>query len=192
MSRMLKKYLSSLENKHKCNEILGVEGSASRVYFTIFQEITPQPFEWNGRNRQPPQDPVNALLSLTYMMVLAEIVSKAYIHSFDPFIGFLHRLEYTRPSFALDILELCRSLYCDYFVFSILRKGVFDVSDFLISKSDGCHLKPEAFKRYLKEFTEFYASERDRRVQLDKFISKQILAVNDFLQASKLPDNIFK
>jgi CRISPR-associated protein Cas1 len=147
--------LNNINTKTDTFEIRGSEGVAAKIYFSTFYDIVPPPFEWNGRNRQPPLDPVNALLSLTYMMTLSKIISQSYIHGFDPFIGFLHELDYGRPSFALDILELFRAGYCDRFVMDLFLQERFFPDDFLYSKNDGCRLKNEPFKLYLKYFQDF-------------------------------------
>jgi CRISPR-associated protein Cas1 len=166
--------LKDIDSKTNIQEIMGIEGITAKLYFSLFMELIPPPFQWNGRNRQPPQDPPNALLSLTYMMTLGEIISKCYIYSLDPYIGFLHQLDYSRPSFALDILELCRSTYCDHFVISLLQKEVFDLNDFYFSEKEGCRLKSEAFREYLDQFHSLRISARNRQPSLETFISSII------------------
>lgn len=165
-------YIRLLDSKSDLQGILGIEGITAKIYFSVLPEVIPPPFEWNGRSRQPPRDPVNALFSLTYMMALGSIISKCYIHSLDPYIGFLHQLDYSRPSFALDILELCRSIFCDHFVISLLQKEMFEIDDFSFSEKHGCRLKPEPFKKYLHEFHSLRTVPGKNKGSLDLHISE--------------------
>ncbi len=163
--------LEQISHQDSVQSIMGVEGIASKIYFSTFPKIVPVPFNWNGRNRQPPQDPVNALLSLTYMMTLGEIISRCYIHALDPYIGFVHQLDYSRPSFALDILELCRSLYCDHFVISILQKEIFFPDNFIYTKENGCRMKDDAIKIYFEKFNSLKNEKGKNSMSLETYIS---------------------
>ncbi len=163
--------LDQVQFQNSVQSIMGIEGIASKTYFSVFPDVVPVPFNWNGRNRQPPQDPVNALLSLTYMMTLGEIVSRCYAHALDPFIGFVHQLDYSRPSFALDILELCRSLYCDHFVISLLQREVFYPDNFTYSKEHGCRMKDDAIKIYFQKFDALKTEKGKNAMSLESYIS---------------------
>jgi len=162
--------LKNINIKSDTSEIRGAEGIAARLYFSTFYDLVPPPFEWNGRNRQPPLDPVNALCSLTYMMTLSKIIAQSYIHGFDPFIGFLHELDYGRPGFALDILELFRAGYCDRFVMNLLLQENFTPDNFKYSENDGCRLKNEPFKLYLKSFQDFSTLKSGAKESLNRRI----------------------
>jgi CRISPR-associated protein Cas1 len=173
LKKQIKLQLFNIETKNDTSEIRGAEGTAAKLYFSVFYDIVPPPFEWNGRNRQPPTDPVNALCSLTYMMTLSKIIAQAYINGFDPYIGFLHELDYGRPGFALDILELFRAGYCDRFVMDLLLQENFQPEDFKYSEKDGCRLKKEPFKLYLKYFQEFSV----RKLRHTKSLNTQLQSV---------------
>lgn len=147
--------LVRLDGAANVAELMGFEAQASRCYFDELGAALPAPFTWEGRNRQPPKDPVNALLSLTYMMVTGECVSACYVAGLDPFVGFLHQLDYGRPSLALDLIEPLRSVFCDHFVLRILQAEVFTAEHFVFTDDKGCRLKPGEFARYLDAYESF-------------------------------------
>ncbi len=94
----------------KLDTIMGMEGAASRYYFQQLSTIIPPQWNFKGRNRQPPKDPFNALLSLSYSLFTTESLRATQYHGFDPWIGFLHQPYPGRPALALDLIEPLRPL----------------------------------------------------------------------------------
>jgi CRISPR-associated protein Cas1 len=95
--------------------IMGMEGAAARHYFQQLAKVIPEQWNFSGRNRQPPQDPFNALLSLSYTLFTTEAVKSVQYHGFDPWAGFLHQPYPGRPALALDLIEPFRpqiDLWC--------------------------------------------------------------------------------
>lgn len=86
----------------------GVEGAGAAAYFDGYSDLLPERLHFNGRNRRPPTDPVNAALSLAYTLLHAETVMALYGAGFDPFIGFYHALDFGRESLACDLVETLR------------------------------------------------------------------------------------
>lgn len=111
---------SAIETAETISEIMGYEGKSSASYFSCFNEILCSDFVFSERNRRPPRDPVNALLSLSYTMLTNELFSLLLGSGLDPYIGFLHDLSYNRPSLALDFIEEYRCSV-DKFVLKILN-----------------------------------------------------------------------
>jgi CRISPR-associated protein Cas1 len=103
--------------------LLGIEGNAARLYFQSFgglikagaESPSPSPFrlDFQGRNRRPPRDPVNALLSLAYSLLVKDFTIACYAVGFDPMMGFYHQPRFGRPSLALDLMEPFRPLIAD-------------------------------------------------------------------------------
>ena len=91
----------------------------------------PLRFDFNGRNRRPPRDPVNALLSLAYSLLAKDCTLAALAVGFDPYIGFYHQPRHGRPALALDLMEEFRPLVADSAVLTALNTRVLDVGDFL-------------------------------------------------------------
>jgi len=115
--------------------LLGVEGAAGRSYFTHFagmlKEKVGTPFEFASRNRRPPRDPVNALLSFAYSLLAKELTVTALAVGFDPYLGFYHRPKYGRPALALDLMEEFRPLIADSVVLTAVNTGEVREGDFV-------------------------------------------------------------
>ena len=142
----------------------------------------PPPFEWRGRNRRPPRDPVNALLSLTYMMALSEVVTSCYAHGLDPFVGFLHQLDYSRPSLALDLLEPLRAPMCAHFVLRLFQEEIFVPEDFSLSDTNGCRLSSSALQIYLERFNRVRESGFNRGPGLARGAENLVLAMAEAIR----------
>ncbi len=161
----------------------GCEGSAAAAYFEAFGELNRSGLPFRGRSRRPPKDPVNAMLSFGYSLVLAEIRGYIEAHGLDAHIGFLHRDRYGRPSLALDFLEPYRPSI-DRMVLRCINNRVFQESDFAegfamatirelkvtpraednetpdptMAKS-GVRLMPAALRRFLDEYEKLVQDE---------------------------------
>lgn len=115
-------------------ELLGLEGSASRVYFGHFRDmLSPEAvgFNMESRNRRPPRDPVNAMLSFTYALLAKDCTNTLLSIGFDPYLGFLHRPKYGKPALALDLMEEFRPIICDSTVISCINNREVCRDDFI-------------------------------------------------------------
>lgn len=101
--------------------LLGYEGSAARVYFDAYQSLFSDRLAFCGRNRRPPRDPVNAVLSLTYSMLTSECARALAAVGLDPAFGIYHQTDYGRPSLACDLVELVRTR-ADHFVWRLFAE----------------------------------------------------------------------
>lgn len=132
-------------------ELLGIEGNAAALYFEQFDSMLKQrqdwKFDWRGRNRRPPRDPVNALLSLGYSMLAKELTGVCHAVGLDPFLGFLHQPRYGRPALALDLMEEFRPLIADSVAISLINRGELCPEDFIRSAS-GAFLNEAGRKRF--------------------------------------------
>jgi CRISPR-associated protein Cas1 len=118
-------------------ELLGIEGNAAALYFEQFDSMLKKredwKFDWRGRNRRPPRDPVNALLSLGYSMLAKELTGVCHAVGLDPFLGFMHQPRYGRPALALDLMEEFRPLVADSVAISLVNRGELGPEDFIRS-----------------------------------------------------------
>lgn len=132
------------ERAESLEVLLGIEGSAARVYFEDFagmikigeDEIDNAAskgftFDFAGRNRRPPRDPVNALLSLAYSMLAKDLTIACYAVGFDPYMGFYHQMRHGRPALALDLMEPFRPLIADSAVLSAVNTRMVTERDFV-------------------------------------------------------------
>jgi CRISPR-associated protein Cas1 len=132
------------ERAETCNtlaELLGIEGNAARLYFGSFQGMIKDEsdgdlegllkFDFAGRNRRPPRDAVNALLSLGYSLLAKDVTIACYAVGFDPMMGFYHQPRFGRPALALDVMEPFRPLIVDSAVLTAINTGMVTPSDFI-------------------------------------------------------------
>jgi CRISPR-associated protein Cas1 len=136
----MKEMAERAEGAATLEELLGIEGNAARLYFGDFAGmIKPDEsesagelqFDLNGRNRRPPLDPVNALLSLGYSVLAKDLTVASYAVGFDPYVGFYHQPRFGRPALALDLMEPFRSLIVDSAVLTAINTGMVTVRDFV-------------------------------------------------------------
>jgi len=149
---------SSLES------LLGIEGSAASRYFQNFSAMLTHeqggriPFDFSGRNRRPPKDPVNAMLSFAYSMLLREWTVSLSAVGLDPYRGFYHQPRFGRPALALDMMEPFRPLVADSTVIMAINNGEMRSNDF-IRAAGGCAMTDSGRKRFIACF--------DRRMELE-------------------------
>lgn len=107
------------------NSLNGVEGRGAAVYFSVFRHLIRAPgWDFERRNRRPPRDPVNALLSFGYTVLTHAVESAVRAVGLDPYVGFLHQVAYNRPSLALDLVEEFRSIVVDSVVLRCLNNRI--------------------------------------------------------------------
>ena len=132
------------------DSLRGLEGSAAAIYFRNFSSMLKHrgyDFDFTGRNRRPPRDPVNALLSLGYSMLARELAGVCHVVGVDPFVGFFHQPRYGRPALALDLMEEFRPLIADSVAISLLNRHELDKNDFVFS-SKGVFLKQQGRRSF--------------------------------------------
>jgi CRISP-associated protein Cas1 len=137
-------------------ELLGLEGTAARYYFGAFTGMLKgdnalETFDYNGRNRRPPKDPLNALLSLAYAILTKDWALTLQLVGFDPLLGFFHEPRFGRPALALDLLEPFRPLVADSVVVSAINNGEVTASDFILSPV-GCALTKSGRQRFIAAY----------------------------------------
>jgi len=164
--RVLGSLKGMAERAERCGsleELLGVEGNAARVYFGAFAGMIKVEsedgmpgdggfrFDFDGRNRRPPRDPVNALLSLGYSMLAKDFTIACYAVGFDPMMGFYHQPRFGRPALALDLMEPFRPLVVDSAVVNAINTRMVTARDF-ISAGASVGLKPEGRKGFYRAY----------------------------------------
>lgn len=132
-------------------ELRGIEGEAANAYFGVFDFLilqNKQDFFWHGRNRRPPTDNVNALLSFCYSLLTHDCASGLEAAGLDSYAGFLHRDRPGRQSLALDLMEEFRAPVCDRFVLSLINTRQVNPSGFL-HKENGAVIMDDQTRRNL-------------------------------------------
>jgi CRISPR-associated protein Cas1 len=126
--------LRAVADASSIDAIRGIEGEAARNYFSAFNYIIKpvmrEQFKWGGRNRRPPLDRINALLSFLYSMLMNDCRSALETVGLDPQLGFLHVVRPGRAALALDLQEEFRAPICDRFAFTLINRGQLSDGDF--------------------------------------------------------------
>jgi CRISPR-associated protein Cas1 len=136
--------------------LLGIEGTAARTYFGEFGGMFkahqgPSDFDLDGRNRRPPKDPVNAMLSLAYSLLAKDYTVTMHAVGLDPLLGFYHQPRFGRPALALDLMEELRPIVADSTVITAVNNDVVRLDDFDISHV-GCSFKPAGRRRFIQAY----------------------------------------
>jgi CRISPR-associated protein Cas1 len=135
--RALVRSLQEAEQATDLPALLGIEGMAARTYFGRYGEVLRPPgggapgFDFEHRNRRPPKDPVNAMLSFGYALLTRDWTVTLLSVGFDPYLGFYHQPRYGRPALALDMMEEFRPLIVDSVVMSAINNGEVGDKDFV-------------------------------------------------------------
>lgn len=145
--------------------LLGIEGTAARLYFGAFptmlreeKRLPGSPFSFEGRNRRPPTDPVNCLLGYVYGLLTKELTATAFAIGFDPYQGFYHRPRFGRPALALDLAEEFRPLIAESVVVNLVNNGEVSAGDFLV-RAGGVTLTQSGRKAVLAAYERRLATE---------------------------------
>lgn len=135
--------------------LLGIEGASARLYFSAFGSMLRDDsigaFDFDGRNRRPPRDPVNCLLSYAYSLLVKDLTATVFGVGFDPYLGFYHRPRFGRPALALDLAEEFRPLVGDSVVVNVINNGEVKRSDFVV-RAGGVALTSDGRRKFLAAY----------------------------------------
>lgn len=151
----ISKYLSDVHNCQDISSLRGVEGNSAEEYFSVFDEMILQnknEFSFYGRNRRPPLDRTNALLSFAYSLLANECSAALYGVGLNPYVGFMHVDRPGRKSLALDLEEELRSPFADRFVLTLINNRILSSNDFNILESNAVALTDDGRKKFLDEW----------------------------------------
>ncbi len=169
-------------------KLRGIEGASAALYFSVFEELLPSGWFFNGRNRRPPKDPVNALLSFAYTLLLTNVVTSVIANCLDPAVGFLHPEYRGRPSAALDLMEEFRPCISDRIVLAVINQGIISPCDFSPDGAGGIHMNAKARTSLLKAHAERLSTSGSAEKE-DKSVS---YCRRIFLQGGKMASAIWE
>ncbi|SLN77785.1 CRISPR-associated endonuclease Cas4/Cas1 [Oceanibacterium hippocampi] len=175
------------------SELLGLEGDAAATYFRALAGLLRTPddstelaaFRFDTRNRRPPTDPVNAMLSLAYAMLARHLTVALTTVGLDPYRGFYHGPRYGRPALALDLMEPFRPIIADSVVLTAINNGELGPGDF-VSGATGTALGPVGRRRFVAAFERRMAQETTHplfgyRVSMRRLLLVQARPLTRFL-----------
>ena len=159
--RQMKRAVGWAENAASTEELLGLEGYAAKLYFGNFSgmlkrdgthnENTEFKFDFTRRNRRPPRDPINALLSYGYSLLTKDLTIASYAVGLDPMIGYYHQPRHGRPALALDIMEPLRPLVVDSAVLSAVNTGMVTSKHF-VEAGKAVSMNPAGRRAFLRAY----------------------------------------
>lgn len=180
---------------HNAKSLLGIEGEAAALYFGAFEGmITPEKLElpafgFATRNRRPPTDPVNAMLSFAYALIVRVFTECLTTAGLDPYQGFYHRPRPGRPSLSLDMMEPFRPILCDSTVLTVINNGEIDASDF-IHHGRSCAMKPMGRRKLIAAWERRLAQETTHPLFGYRVTMRRLIAVQCRLLARHLTGEI--
>jgi len=131
----------------------GVEGAGSRAYFAVLRQALRPGMGFEKRTRRPPKDAVNALLSLGYTLLTADLFAACEVVGLDPYDGFFHADKYGRPALALDLVEEFRGIIVDSVVMNVVNRGMLKMEDFEPGPRGGTYLRRQKMKDFFQQYT---------------------------------------
>lgn len=183
---------TSLKTIPTCSDIatlMGQEGQAAKAYFAIFRAALKKDLTFANRTRRPPKDPVNALLSLGYSLLTANMMTALEIVGLDPYCGFFHTNVYGRPALALDLMEEFRPVIVDSLVLTLVNKRMLKADDF---KTDhqGVFLNRRGRTVFFRAYTDrlntkIYHTPAQRAISYQKIFEVQARQIAKLIQETQ-------
>ena len=154
--REMKRLTKRIDGVPDSESLLGVEGAIAAIYFQHFGEMLRQPdfvdaWDFKGRNRRPPCDPINAMLSYGYALLAKDCTTALLAAGLDPWWGLFHRARHGRPSLALDLMEEFRALIVDSAVLTAVNTGMVQPRNFKTG-ANGCLMHPAGKRAFIKAY----------------------------------------
>lgn len=153
----MKQALTAVRACQSTSDLIGHEGSAAKLYFSVLGDLVLQQreaFAFEGRSRRPPQDNFNALLSFLYTLLTNEVSSALETVGLDPYVGFLHRDRPGRPSLALDMIEELRPVLADRLALTLINRRQITGDGFVQKESGGVLMDDDTRKAVLQAWQE--------------------------------------
>lgn len=160
-SSFLAASIPKIRGSHSAEELLGLEGEAASVYFSVFDDLIlqqKQDFYFHGRSKRPPMDLTNAMLSFAYTLLAGMCGGALEAVGIDPYVGFFHTDRPGRMSLALDLMEELRAVMADRFALTLINKRMIGAEGFL-KKEDGAVLMKDDTR---KQFLAFWQEKRQK------------------------------
>ena len=144
--------LAQVQMAESLSELRGLEGAGARAYFAVFRAVLEDAHGFERRQRRPPKDPINAMLSLGYSLLTQNLMTACRVVGLDPYDGFFHSDKYGRPALALDLVEEFRHVIVDSVVMRLVNRNMISGKDFEPGERGGVHLKQKALRVFFQQY----------------------------------------
>lgn len=150
----LNSFAENTKSSKETEKIRGYEGSASKIYFDTLKKVVPEKFNFKDRNKQPPKDKFNSLLSFAYTLIIYEIYTAITLKGLHPYRGFFHKPKRGHPALASDLMEEWRPILGDSLAVHSISHKILAEEDFLEPdpETQGVYLNQEGSKKYIEQF----------------------------------------
>jgi CRISPR-associated protein Cas1 len=171
--------LRQRETPQSRDTLMGIEGNCAQLYYQALRHCFAEEWNFTGRNRRPPRDPINALLSWGYSILLSRSFVACVQAGLDPYVGYFHAVQPYRPNLVLDVMEEFRPVVVDQAVIALVQSGVLTPDDFEPSPDgEGIWLGPLAKKLFLTKLEQQFNStllypSQNRRLSLVQIMFEQ-------------------
>lgn len=186
----IEKLLEKVSEQKEIDKAMAFEGQIKEVYYESFNEIVNNPeFSFKGRNRRPPKDSINALISFSNSLIYTQVLSEIYQTHLDPRIGFLHTTNFRRFSLNLDVAEIFKPVIGDRTIFSCLNKKIIGEKDFERALK-GIVLNEKGRKKFLEQIDErlkqtIYYSKLKKKVSYRRLIRIELYKLEKHLMGEE-------
>jgi CRISP-associated protein Cas1 len=182
--------LKSIRSGMPLDSLRGMEGDAARVYFGVFDHLIVNKcngFSFNGRNRRPPLDPINCLLSFIYTLLLHDVRSALESVGLDSAVGYLHRDRPGRPGLALDMMEEFRPVIADRLALSLINRGQAAEKDFVVQETGAVIMNDDMRKKVIMAYQkrkqdEIFHPFLEENINIGLLFSSQALLLARYLR----------
>lgn len=188
--------LQRTKNCDNLNQLRGIEGNCAKMYFSLFRKHFAPEWQFNQRNRQPPRDPINALLSLGYTLLFHNVCAFIHHRNMPLNLGYLHQSQLPNPALALDMMEPFRAPVVDATVLQLVQAGAITPADFVIEEQ-GCFLTATAKTRFIHALENRLQQKLEYRqlaIKTDyrRLMDLQILMLKQHIQQPAQPFSAFR
>ncbi|MDL1971534.1 MAG: CRISPR-associated endonuclease Cas1 [Candidatus Desulfofervidaceae bacterium] len=193
----LKGLAQKAERETDIATLRGIEGSAARVYFEAYGQGFKERLNFNRRERRPPKDPVNSLLSLGYSLLFSHVFAMVNMVGLDPYLSCFHTVDYGKPALALDLMEEWRAVIVDALVLSVINLKVITQKDF-VEEEEGLFLTIDGWRKFIGQFERKMGEKvrypaRQAKISYRNYIEEQIrLFVRDIKGEAEYRPAVFR
>ena len=159
-AKMIKICRMKVEQTEKISEIMGYEGQAAKAYFKGLSKIIDREFIFHGRNRRPPKDEFNSMISLGYSIIMNELYGTIEEKGLNPYFGFMHTDKEKHPTLASDMMEEWRAVIVDSTVMGMINGHEIHKDDFQVNMdTPGCYLTKEGMRKFIAKLEKKFQTE---------------------------------
>lgn len=176
---------------YQISSLLGTEGIGSAIYFKCYQQFFTDEWQFTSRNRRPPRDPVNVVLSLSYTLLQHLCQQALYSIGFDPYYGVLHSTSYGRQSLACDFVELQRGTI-EYWVWQLFDQNILESADFSMADDSSypCELLKSGRSKFYKAFAAIRQDLSKTAISQAWLWQKRIQRYHSYQDVTSVPQNL--